>query len=580
MTSIASVVVTAGRSRCRLSLPWISAILLVGALSVILASNALAATQSQEVAHLSEHVHELAFELKQVQKTTNSVFLPITVLIGILAAGGALGIVFSFRDQRRTSQLHELTVQGEVAMQRRAEQSYASFFDQSQTTLSLVNDTLKLAKEANEEAARTTKSKAQTRVDEIEERAQRLMFDVFHEREFEIFLKDQDQLAALEAVADDLRSLEGYLSLQGVKPHNYTRFIIAIDKFVKDDTEGALEELELLSQAAIVGELQRFTEYWLGYMLTTIGEYEEAVSRFGHDELDLDLDDPEYFQLERIIAETEFFARARPKPKSEEAKSESKDDDDPVQEDARSPSERLEAVADILETLAKLKVDIDGSDDVRAKSHTKLEIARTRADILEWVAYDPDHLDDPLDTTVVAAMTRSDGSIVGLHEVWSDGDDPDVLRAWALTLALQICEAEESRNFDVEFARAECLFKLGAKEKADKSFAEAQHKAHEMIGSELHERRTLASLNESLLISHVRLFRFHEREDERATSERSHVLQALQKTQEAVGHLRQGRVTVFSQIQRRNITQKEFKKEIRAIVDQGRVNQKGEGQLA
>lgn len=70
---------------------------------LIVAPSALAATQAQEVTRLSQHVHELAFELNQVQKTTNSVFLPITVLIGILAAGGALGIVFSFRDQRRTS---------------------------------------------------------------------------------------------------------------------------------------------------------------------------------------------------------------------------------------------------------------------------------------------------------------------------------------------------------------------------------------------------------------------------------------------------------------------------------------------
>jgi tetratricopeptide (TPR) repeat protein len=577
MTNLTPAAATTGRNRCRLSLAWISAILLVGLLVLILASSALAATQAQEVAHLSEHVHELAFELNQVQKTTNSVFLPITVLIGILAAGGALGIVFSFRDQRRTSQLHELTVQGEVATQRRAEQSYGSFFEQSQTTLSLVNDTLKLAKEANQEASLTMKSKAQSRVEEIEERAQKLMFDVFHEREFEVIIKNQDRLNELEEVADELQSLEGYLRVQGVKPKEYTRFISAIHKFVGDDTEGALEELELLSQAGIVGELQRFTEYWLGYVLTTIGEYEEAVSRFEHDELNLDHKDPEYFQLERIKAETEFFVRARPKVKSKASTNpEEKRDDDQIPEDIRSPRERFDAVEKILNRLAELKAEIDSSEDERAKVHTQLEVARIRADILEWIAYDPKHLDDPLDVGVIAAVTRRDGSALDIadlkqHTLWQQGD-PNVTRAWALTRARQICE-ETERNFDLEFALAECLFKLSAREEADRAYVNAEHLAATMLGRERHERRTLASLQESILMSHVRLFRFHEREDERATAERREVFHALQKAQEAVGHLRQRRVTVFSQIQRRNISQDEFKKEIRAIVDQGRLGQ-------
>jgi tetratricopeptide (TPR) repeat protein len=536
-------------------------------LMLVVVPGAPAATPTEEPAALSSRVHELASEVDRVQKTTNSVFLPITVLIGILAAGGALGIVFSFRDQRRTSQLHELTVQGELATQRRAEQGYASFFEQSQTTLSLVNDTLKLAKEANEEAARTMKSKAQSRADEIEERAQRLMFDVFHEREFEVIIKDPDRLRVLETVADELRSLEGYLSVQEVKLHHYTRFIGAIDKFINDDTEGALEALELLSQAGVVGELQRFTEYWLGYMLTTVGEYEEAVSRFKHDELDLDHKDPEYFQLERIIAETDFFARA---------KSKSKDEEGSITEDTRSPRQRFDAVFGVLERLAKLKLEIDTSGDDRAKTDTQLDVARTRADIFEWIAYDPRHLDDPLPAAAIVAVRRGDGSVADLHEFntsdeWRNVEDPDRVRAWALVQARQICEEPTERNFDVEFALAECLFKLGERKRADMVFDKAEHLAHEMVG-EQHEQRTIASLHESLLICHVRLFGLHEREDEKATSERRQVLQASRSAQEAVGQLRQGRVTVFSQIQRRNISQEAFKKEIREIVNQGRVD--------
>ncbi len=544
---------------------WALVALIVLGLTVIV-SSASAATQTKELAALTGQVHELAFELKQVQKTTNSVFTPITVLIGILAAGGAIGVVFSFRDQRRTSQLHELTVQGEVATQRRTEQGYASFFEQSQTTLSLVNDTLKLAKEATEEAERTMKSKAQARVSEIEERAQRLMFEVFHEREFEVIIKNPDRLRALEAVVDELNAIEGYLSVQDVELHPYTRFVSAIDKFVQDDTEGAIATLELLSQTGAVGELQRFTEYWLGYMLTTIGEYEEAVSRFKHDELDLDHKHPEYFQLERIIAEAQFFARAKPRFKNEDGSA----------SDPRSPRERLAAVVETLDQLADIKSKLDESVDEHAKADTQLDIARVRADIFEWVAYDADHLDDPLPQKAIAAVKRHDGSVPDLHEFSaSDVEDPEIVRAWALTQARRVCEEQTERDFDVEFALAECLFKLGKRKRADAAFDKAEHLAHDLVG-ELHERRTLASLQESLLICHVRLFGLHEREGEKATSERRQVLHASRQAQEAVGQLRQGGVTVFSQIQRRNISQEEFKREIREIVTHGHLDKEAE----
>ncbi len=527
------------------------------------ASAVAASSGSAQIDALSQHVNELAFQLNETRKTEDRVLTPFTILISILVAGGALGIVFSFRDQRRMSQLHELTVGGEVAAQRRTEQGYASFFEQSQTTLSLVNDTLDLAKEANENAARTMKSQAQSRVDEIEERAQRLMFDVFHAREFEPIIKDSARRGELESVAEELRSLEGFLSLQGIELPHYTRFVKAIYQFLQDDTEGALQALQLLSQEGVVGELQRFVEYWFGYMLTTVGEYPEAIASFEHDEVQLDHNHPEYFQLERIIAETRFFAIAKPKRAGRAADGSG---------ETRGPRERFAAVAELLDDLARLAAAVEASDDDGAKLHIRLDVARVRADIYEWVAYDPRHLDDPIPADAVAQArplhrgVQQAVAFLGSSE-WGRMTEPDVVRAWALMQAKAICEQQPEPDFDVSFALAECLFKLGDAAEADQAFVSAEKIAHAMVG-EHHEKRAIASLEESLLICHSRLFKLREGDKEERSAEARHIRTVLRDALEAVNQMRQPRVTVFSQIQRRNIKQEEFKDELRAIVEQ------------
>lgn len=550
----------------------VSLAVICGLLTVPLALAGQAAAQSSTSAteRLSKEVDDLSNELNETRHFGELLLTPIALLVSILAAGGVLGVVFSFRDQRRVSQLHELTVSGEISSQRRSEQSYGSFLEQSQTTLSLVNDTLELAKEATDRAAHSMELKAQSRVDAIEERAQKLMLEVFSAREFELIIDDPSRRGELHSVADELRSLEGYLSLQDIKLPQYTKFVKALDQFLLDDTESALQALRLASQDDVVGDLQRFTEYWLGYMLTTVGEYEEAVNRFEHDEISLKEGDTEYFQLERIIAETEFFRIAKPKLKSGPSDDSAKDE--------RSPSKRFEVVAELLDELTKLALNIDGSEDERAKVHTILEVARTRADIYEWIAYDPRHLDDPLEKEpieraqgIASISTKAEGAVAFTSssdwEKLSDPDDPDRFRAWALRQAQAICEDHPQRNFYVDFALAECLFKLRDFHRADSAFEKAEHAVHEEFG-EHREKRKTASLHQSLLICHSRLLKLRDSDDDRRRAETRQVRQAFRNTREALSDLRQSRVTVFSQIQRRNVTQDEFKTEIAEIVEQ------------
>ncbi len=525
---------------------------------------------NERIEDLSDQVDGLSIKLDGVEKFVEVMLVPIGVLVTILAAGGVLGVVYSVRDQRRAGQLHELTVGGEIASQRRSEQSYGSFFEQSQTTLSLVNDTLQLAKEANDRAMQSMESKAQARIDEIEERSQTLLLDVFTQEEFELIINDPRRRDELHDIAAELRSLEGYLSLQDIELPQYTKFIKALDQFLLDDTEAAIHALRLASQEGAVGDLQRFVEYWLGYMLTTVGDYDEAIRKFRHDKLELKEDDAEYFQLERIIAETEFFLAAQTNAQSETSNKKGRV--------ATPPPTRFDQVAELLDHLAGLGERLEASSNQHAKHHTRLEIARTRADIYEWVAYDPNHLDEPLDPKKVRKANKilnrypETKRVISAVEfmssdAWNEIQAPDTFRTWALKQARKICEAPDDRNLDVEFALAECLFKLGKKKAADSAFSNAERTLHHEFG-ELHEKRRSASIHQSVLICHSRLLKLREEDPSQKSELIRRVQDASRDTVEVLKDMRQGRVTIFSQIQRRNITREEFGDEVREIVKQ------------
>jgi tetratricopeptide (TPR) repeat protein len=561
----------------------------------------------------SDEIQDLGEDLEKSEQTIERILLPVSVLIGILALGGGLGVVFSIRDQRRVSQLHELTVTGEVSSQRRSEQSYASFLEQSQTTLSLVNDTLELAKEATDRATKSVKEKTELQRDAIEERAQRLMLDVFNSNEFELVVVEPVRREELHAIGREVRALEGQMGLQDVELKDYAKFVKALDQFLLDETEAALQALQLAAQGAVVGDLQRFIEYWLGYVMTTVGMYAEAVQKFEHDEQSLPPGSPQYLQLERIKEETRFFALAKP-----DLDSKYWDDEEKV--DTRPPHLRFERVVTLLDKLEVLAAKVATSEEHEAKPHTQLEIARTRADVFEWVAYDKSHLDEPLETDAIDEANeildrlQREGEIpvpeeadeivdapeeperlrklLGSPLLTTAAEKPDLLRCWALREAGRICEEKfGEQSMEVDFALAECHFKL-RDPRAIAAFEKLEKDVSTHFGDHREKRHEVA-MYQSLLICNCRLFTLRkeavEAEDKRQArlreagepitpaenvprrnkeEEERHIHRAHRETREKLNQIPRGRVTIFSHIQRRNLTRDEFAAEVEEIIVQ------------
>jgi tetratricopeptide (TPR) repeat protein len=524
-----------------------------------------------------EELDSLRHKVDETFKFEKLILSPLAFLVAVLSLGGLIGIVFSIRDQRRVSQLHELTVGSEISSQRRTEQGYASFLEQSQTTLSLVNDTLSLSKEATDRAAHSMEIKAKAQIKAIEERAENLLLPVFGKRRFAAVVDNPVVRGELHAIADSLRLLEGYLSLQDIELLPYTKFVKAIGQFLLNDTDAAIQALHRTSQERLVGDIHRFTLYWLGYLHTTVGEYETAIRTFENDEIGL-TDRSERFQLDCMIAETRFFKEVQ------DLRGET--DGSRVQSEP-GPRERFRKVAPQLDELGKLAAVIRADSEGSSLVHVAQDVARTRADIFSWVAYDHARVDEPID--LPGGMEDAADLLPGstdetLHPAYGKGhaggpavemgsslaseqvEDPDRFRAWAWRNAIAICEAHEDAGFPVAFALAEAYFKVGDVKQAQAAFERADRKLGNESG-EHQEDRKKASLKEAALVCHSRL-RYLKSKKGEPDDETRHVTRAAHDAREVLNKLRQGRVTIFSELQRRNIRQEDFRNEISLIVQQ------------
>lgn len=505
-------------------------------------------TQEQRVKNLEKQVDDL-------KNDRDRILTPIAILIGVLAAGGILSVVFSIRDQRRVGQLHELAVTSETSSQRRADETYTLFLDASQRTLTLVNDTLELAREATQSAAQSMKQKSESSLDAIEHRAQRLLLDFLEEGFFESIVETRESRDQLEEIARDLEALEGYLLLQDIDLPPYSRFLKGIDHHLRDEADEALEALNRAAQDDSKRDLQRFSRYWVGYLHNTRGRYQLAAEQFHMAKQHLPADWLQTFELDRKIAEADFFRIASAS-------------------EATRTRERLAAVREQL-------VRLEGVED-RLYRHehdksleTSHQVAATRAAVLTWIAYDPAN---PVGTLTLADIkaaqsARPDdgaGEIGGVvpidafekSQAWSDLEDGP-LRAWALEQARQLYKWQEAvdKDFSLSFGQAECNFALGEQRDID-VYDNVQRKAEDRLAWHREPRET-AELDQTVLICRGRILELCREGENPAAIEdaKAELRSAHADAKRALGEVGD-EITILSHLQKRNLTKVEFAQEL------------------
>ncbi len=231
-------------------------------------------------------------------------------LTGLIILGLFIGILGFIRSERRTNQLHEIAVAGETASQGRVEQTHVTLLDASQKTLNLVNDTLALAKEASGRAAETMKRKAEESLAEIDTAARELIDRIHAIKKFKSTIEDSRIRKEILKAAGDLATREGYIQAQDVKLTAVCYFIKGVKAY--DEGQSHVAEAHFQKAADTLDLTARVLAlFWRGYVFNNIGDFDRALECFTRARDVQPSGTAWYFDLRRILIETQFFANAK-----------------------------------------------------------------------------------------------------------------------------------------------------------------------------------------------------------------------------------------------------------------------------
>jgi tetratricopeptide (TPR) repeat protein len=240
--------------------------------------------------------------------------LPLAVLTAVLGAGGAVGIVLSFRNETRSGQIHDLQVAGESAQQARTEESHAVLLDASQKTLTLVNETLELARDASERASKALSERARRLLREISEDASTLFeralySDGFKTQFYRTVTEDAHARNEILDLSQRLASIEGYLEFQEI-PLTASAFMLkGLSHHLRQDETRSIRYFDsaIDSRDATDKFIEPFAHYWMGHACSNAGQYRRAADAFNAAYRVVGTDSAEAFELARLATENTFY---------------------------------------------------------------------------------------------------------------------------------------------------------------------------------------------------------------------------------------------------------------------------------
>ncbi len=258
----------------------------------------------REVARLQSDLLQLR---ERVDFYISNVGTIVAVLVVILALGAGTSTASWFIYERRSSQLHSLTLEG----QRTAQARDAYVFEESKQTIDLVNSTLQIARDASRNAAEAVEQSARSQLRELETQAATIVAPAL--KEWRSLVTTPGRTAPLRALASRLNLFESMrlVFAQRLEPSPESTFVRGMESYLADDFDEALGlwRRVVVDQRAS-DDLTILAHYWLGYVNDNAGFYDAAVESFSSC-VDIyqrkDPGNPRKFELKRILLESRFF---------------------------------------------------------------------------------------------------------------------------------------------------------------------------------------------------------------------------------------------------------------------------------
>lgn len=199
-----------------------------------------------------------------------------------------------------------------VAMNSEAENRRMNntIFQESQTTLTLVNQTLKLATEASARAAKALETRLRKNMDFLQTEARTLIGQSQAYDDDKLLTQNKDICNDIHRLSDKIEGLENNLII--LEEDNLSLvplcvFIRGADSYLKERFWQAIDYWKRVTIGTYNDkQLSSLANYWLGYVHNNLNQFLEAQQYFRealHDAVGL-----RKYELRRIELETRFFA--------------------------------------------------------------------------------------------------------------------------------------------------------------------------------------------------------------------------------------------------------------------------------
>lgn len=281
------------------------------------------AASKEDVAQLKEKVANLE---GKIDSTQTAFSITVGLLVLILMIGTGVSFVSFYKAEKRSTEAFNIAKNAEGNMERRTEASFnlwskgetsaqdraaathEQFFESSGRTLSLVNDTLELAKQASERAAQAIEKRARDLLADYDDEAKQLIENAAAEADDRHLVSNLSVRSDLRSLAKKINGFENsslFLPVDiGLTP--YCQFVRAMDFHLEQQIKDALKTwLKVAVDDQAPPTLQSQAWYWIGYERNNIGLFRDAEKAFGN--ALKGATGGRRYELMRIQIESQFF---------------------------------------------------------------------------------------------------------------------------------------------------------------------------------------------------------------------------------------------------------------------------------
>jgi tetratricopeptide (TPR) repeat protein len=410
----------------------------------------------------------------------------ILIVFGV----GTIGSIFNFiQTERRTSQSHGLMIDGERAAQHRD----VSIFEQSQRTLTLVNETLGLAKEASARASKSLANRLGRTSRELEKQAAHLIEEVEAYKDDKNLVAKHDRTSRVHSLGSKIKALENNLVIledETIELGPLACIITGIDSHLHEGYEEAIDYWErAATHKEASPQMRSLAYYWLGYVHNNLRDFPTAVHNLDN-ALQYAIGTRRY-EIRRLQIESRFFNR---------------EDGD-------------ELIAQLERLIIEFNEEFSIVESKEA-ANRNVRIETTLGNVCFQIGNE----------------TRDAKYYVRSRQLFEEALKANESDKWVL------------------FGLAETLHKLGELEKATDIYINRVLREAEKEFLTREEKRTKVLAKTTILICLIR-----------GSSREQHIKDRYDEVISLVAEL-DGRLTVYSQMQRRNVSKDQFLEDLRMLM--------------